>query len=190
MVDHRPDEDLTERVAQLETTLEALRAELEDPPRGPLGLPRPPTPRELLRVTDQHVIPTSIAILEATIRSLELLQRALRLAEPERTARGGAADLRTRTEELSRETLERLDDALAELQSALEGGSLPRNPEARSIVEDARRLNEEVRDRLASVEDGHANGRGEVDVDSELQSIKDELEPENENENENEDSGP
>lgn len=182
MVERRDDEDLKERVEQLETTLEQLRVELADPPRGPLGLPRPPTPRELLRVTDQHVIPTTIAILEATIRSLELLQRGLRLAEPERAARGEAANLRARTEELSHETLERLDDALAELQRALEESSLPRNPEARDIVEDARRLNEDIRDRLASAEDGHATDRGDIDVDSELQSIKDELDNDPEHE--------
>ena len=60
--------ELAEVTAELSETLESLRAELQEPPEGPLGLPRPPTPRELLRFTEQYTIPTTIALLEAAIR--------------------------------------------------------------------------------------------------------------------------
>ena len=50
-----------ERIAELETRIEELSAELREPPRGPLGLPRPPTPGELLAFGDDHAIPTTIS---------------------------------------------------------------------------------------------------------------------------------
>ena len=67
-----------ERFAELETQVEELRREI-GPPRGPLGLPRPPSPGELLRFADEHAIPTTIAILEANVRALEALREAIGL---------------------------------------------------------------------------------------------------------------
>ena len=147
-----PDE-LTERVAELEDTLRELRREVQrppPPPRGPFGIPRPPTPGELLRFADQQAIPAVIAILEANVRALELLQGAIRLADSGRIAAEESAEVRDRAERASRVTLDRLDGALGELQRELDHGDLPRNDEARSILEDARQLRDEVRDRLAT----------------------------------------
>lgn len=184
--------ELAEATAELSETLESLRAELREPPEGPLGLPRPPTPRELLRFTEQYTIPTTIALLEAAIRSLELLAAALRVADgrpidavsgSSRTKLSTAG--RDRIAATSRETLRTLDDALADLQSAARGD--PSNPEVRRLLEEARDLGAEVDDRLADATDdtdppereptgqsGDADDRTgvEIDVDEELASIK------------------
>jgi hypothetical protein len=128
--------DLADAATELSETLEELRGELEEPPRGPFGLPRPPSPTELLRVTERYTIPTVIALLEASIRALELLAAGLRLADgrpldaanDRSNQRSGTRSLdaieragRDRLAKTSRETLRRLDDALAELQSAAAG---------------------------------------------------------------------
>lgn len=207
--------DLEAATAELSETLEALRSELREPPRGAFGLPRPPRPSELLQFTEQYTIPTVIALLEAGIRALELLSAALRVADgrpldtaSERSDRhSGVASLdavgragRDRLAQTSRDTLRRLDDALAELQSAAEGD--PSNPELRRLLEEARELRSEVDDRLADAtsesnappnarEDDRNSPDGSnigspdkddggvgIDVDEELATIKDDLDAE------------
>jgi hypothetical protein len=190
------DDDLEERVDELQRSLEQLRREIEPrPPRGPGGLPRPPTPRELVRFADRQAIPTAIAVLEANVRALELLQAALRLSDPERAATEGADRTRVRAEELSRRSLDRLDDVLRDLQEAAGGEALPRNSDAREILEEARRLREEIatgigeaerdrerarnrdREREEDRRDADATDEGiEIDVEDELDSIRAELE--------------
>lgn len=184
--------ELAEVTAELSETLESLRAELQEPPEGPLGLPRPPTPRELLRFTEQYTIPTTIALLEAAIRSLELLAAALRVADGRpvdavsdgsQTTLSGAG--RGRIASASRETLRTLDDALADLQSAARGD--PSNPEVRRLLKEARELGSEVDARLAKAADDAGPSEREpidrseetgdrdeveIDVDEELASIK------------------
>lgn len=194
--------DLADATAELTETLDALREELRKPPEGPLGLPRPPKPSELLRFTEQYTIPTVIALLETSIRALELLAAALRVADgrpldgvgrPGR-AEGGSLDAvgragRDRLAETSRETLRRLDDALAELQSAAAGE--PSNPELRELLGEARDLRAEVDTRLSEAvsepesertvaekpeqpndEAEPSPGSVGIDVDEELASIK------------------
>lgn len=146
--------DLQESVDELTETLEALRSELQEPPRGPLGVPRPPTPGELLRFTERYSIPALISLLETAIRTLELLAAAIRIAEG-RPLDGhsgrGRAKTPTNTDRLasaSRRTLEALDDALAEVQSAAAGGE-PDDPELRGLLEEARSLRTEVDEQLA-----------------------------------------
>lgn len=187
------DRELAEATAELSETLEELRGELGGPPEGPLGLPRPPKPSELLRLTEQYTIPATVALLEAAIRSLELLGAALRVADSrpiEAADRSQVpADGRDRLAATSRETLRRLDDALAELQSAARGD--PSDPDLRGLFEEARTLRAEVDDRLAeAIEEptprserdradrGVDGGDGPepdavgIDVDEELASIK------------------
>lgn len=198
MTDANRDDDLAERVTELEETLAELRTELRQPPTGPFGLPRPPTPRELLRFTEQQAIPTAIAVLEANVRALELLQAALRLTDPGRAADAGATETRDRAERAGRTALERLDGALADLQAGIDEGDLPADGEARDVIEDARGLSTEIRERLSAdpaTDDGSAAGTDggaddgdsretdddaegpgvEIDVEGELRSIKDEL---------------
>lgn len=206
--------DLQESVDELTETLETLRSELQEPPRGPLGVPRPPTPGEFLRFTERYSIPALISLLETAIRTLQLLAAAIRVAEGRpldgRNERG-RAKTPTNTDRLasaSRRTLEALDDALAEVQSAAAGGE-PDDPELRGLLEEARSLRTEVDERLAEVtaetsddEDGvnpvdieveAGDDRAEnedaeddadridVDVEGELESIKRELDDPNRN---------
>lgn len=154
-------------VRELADTLEELRSELTAPPRGPFGLPRPPTPREVLRLTEQYTIPALVALLEANVRLLELLAAVIRVAD------GRPLDVAAREEGLldigrrtvgdagrvganglaaaSRATLERLDDALAELQDAAAGGAAD-DPEVQRLLSEARTLRAEVDDRLAEAD--------------------------------------
>ena len=190
------DRELAEATAELSETLEELRGELEGPPEGPLGLPRPPKPSELLRFTERYTIPATVALLEAAIRSLELLGAALRVADSrpvgavEDVRSQMPADGRDRLAATSRETLRRLDDALAELQSAARGD--PSDPDLRGLFEEARALRAEVDDRLAEAieeptprsergradrgvdagRDGPDPDAAGIDVDEELASIK------------------
>jgi len=203
MTEPSRDEELTERLDELESTLRELREEIRSPPSGPLGLPRPPTPREMARFTERFAIPTAIAVLEANIRALELFREALRLSDPALAAREESSAARDRAEALGRTTLDRLDRALDDLLADLDEGTLPTDATARDIVEDARRLRDEVDERIAASED-RDGGRGddgnrvqgepkrdhartaaegpavsetavEIDVEDELRSIKDEV---------------
>ncbi|EMA45382.1 DUF7547 family protein [Halococcus saccharolyticus] len=209
--DRGTDQDLGRLAGDLSTTLDDLRDELErerGPPRGPLGLPRPPTPGELVRFTDEYTIPTAIAVLEANIRLLEALQGVIRLARTGEEARERGREMRSRTERLGRDGLDRLDDVLVDLQDALDGR--PENPEARTLLDDARALRREIDDRLDEAEDGsradttRARGSADgepddteldatddpagesvtIDVDSELDSIRDEVDGDDDDEDE------
>jgi hypothetical protein len=226
MADDR--DDLEERVEELEGTLRELRDEMRQPPRGPMGLPRPPTPREVLRFTGEYGIPTAIAVLEANLRALEMLQRILRYVDPAVDATTETGDeLGSRAQRVSRATLDRLETSLTDLEEAMSEGNLPRESAARNILEEARRLNDDIRDELSagreradaaressadvdaeSAGDGRTDGdlgddavdiavsdesdagesddageedRPEVDVDAELESIRDQLEERDEN---------
>lgn len=191
------DDELAAAAEELAATLEELSGELRGAPRGPLGLPRPPTPTEVLRFTEGYAIPTIVAILEANIRVLEMLARVLRVADG-RPLDGSGRD---GIERASRTTLRKLDGALSDLQTAIEGGE-PSNPDVARLLDEARSLREEIDDRLpeATAEpstmdgtkdrsthgsvadedtDGGAAGASdedddgiEIDVDAELESIK------------------
>jgi len=170
-------DDLVEQVDELEETLDALRDELA-PRRGPMGLPRPPRPRELLRFTDEYAIPTAIAALEANVRALELLRAGIRATDPERVAGDAGTAVRDRASGVGRASLERLDRALTDLESALEGSGLPQNREASDLLSEARRLNEEVRDRMESSGSTASEGAIKIDVESELETVKEAVESE------------
>lgn len=188
----------------LAETLAALQAELEgppEPPRGPLGLPRPPTPREALRFADQVAIPATIAVLEANVKLLRALQRAIRLADTEREVRDRGTAATERAVSASRAGLSRLERALDDLQAAVQESDLPSDETARDLLQDARRLRAEIDDRLADAQqraDESATGTGaggdggdsatggeggdrdeavadepvQVDVEGELESLK------------------
>jgi hypothetical protein len=125
----RDDEDLADVADELASELRALREELENQdrrsvPRGPLGFPRPPSPREFLEFADEVAIPGLIAILEANVKLLEALQKAIRLADAERRARRRSrevgAEATNRAGEIGYRTLERVQDGLDDLRTALE----------------------------------------------------------------------
>ncbi|WP_335998860.1 DUF7547 family protein [Halorientalis halophila] len=185
MSDSTGDEDLARLAADLARSLRRLQRELEPDRRGP---PRPPTPRELLRFTDEVAIPAAILVLETNVRALRLLQRAIRLADPERDQVGeGASQVRDRAVDLSRTTVEKLDDVLADVQGALEGR--PSNDEAERVLAEARSLRDEIDERLAAADSSPPEGGAgaeeldagadvPVDVDAELRSIRDDLDDE------------
>lgn len=212
--------DFADATTELADTLEALRTELRRPTGDSRGLPRPPRPTEILRFTERYTIPTVIALLEASIKALELLAAALRVADgrpieavANRSDRESGIDsLETlgreggdRLARTSRKTLQRLDDALADLQSA--AAAEPSNPEIKRLLEEARELRAEVDERLTAAVEGRdaaatteageresveigiqavgdaSNEADEsedgdgigIDVDEELASIKDEI---------------
>jgi len=201
-------DDLEAAVRELSDTLEQLRTELRQPPTGPLGLPRPPSPGELLRFTEEYTIPALVSLLETSIRVLELLAAAIRVADGrslDGAVEEGVAGVGERSLEYvgdgteglaaaSRATLERLDDALAELQEAAEGGR-PDDPEVQSLLADARELRAEIDGRLAeaasdaeaeSPADRDPDGGGGtdedesgvgIDVDEELETIRRQVDP-------------
>jgi hypothetical protein len=166
------DQSLAAAVDELADTLEDLRVQLREPPRGPLGVPRPPTPRELLRLTEGYTIPALVAFLETNVRMLELLAAALRVAdgrpldavdEPgvleagSRTLEAAGRDGADGLAAASRATLARLDDALVELQAAAEGDA-PDDPEVHRLLSEARELRAEVDERLSEATTVQASG--------------------------------
>jgi hypothetical protein len=165
-------EDLATAARELADTLRELQRDLDrEPPRGPAGLPRPPSPREFLEFADEVAIPATIAILEANIKLLETLQRAIRLADHERAIREGSQDARDRATDLGTETVDRLDSALSDLQRAMQDGPLPDDENARDVLTDARslrdRLDERVRDATEQADAARDGGSAtEIDVNS------------------------
>ncbi|WP_225334214.1 DUF7547 family protein [Halomicrobium urmianum] len=181
------DDDLGRQVGELVDALRALEREFE--PRTEGGRPRPPSPRELMRFTSDVAIPAAILVLRTNVEALKLLQRALRMADGRPPTTGASGEVRDRAERLSRASLSRLDGALADLQDAVEGR--PEDEDARELLDEARRLREDVEDRLVSADgdsDAETGARAggieddadeprdvPVDVDAELRSIKDEF---------------
>ncbi|WP_132060762.1 DUF7547 family protein [Halorussus amylolyticus] len=166
--DRRDPEELDERVEELEERVRRLRDELGRPPEGPLGLPRPPSPSEVLSFTGEYAIPTAIAVLEANVRALQALQQVIRVLDPERSVVGEERDrLESRAADASRATLDRLETALEDVENVVRESDLPREGEARDILEDARRINREIRDRVdrsrrdADEARGRERGRGQ-----------------------------
>lgn len=133
--------------------------------RGESPLPRPPSVGELLRFTEEYTIPTVVATLEATIRSLELLRRVLRLADPGRSAFGDdardgerAGMDRLARSRVGRDALSGLDSALSEMRTALSEADLPEDEASRSVLEEARGLVDEIEARVDEAE----RARGET----------------------------
>ncbi|MEF8818304.1 MAG: hypothetical protein V5A31_04060 [Haloferacaceae archaeon] len=181
----RDDRDLRELLADLDETLGRLRTELDDGPRregDERPTPRPPTVGELVRFTEEYTIPTTIAVLEASVAALELLQGLLRLASPD--GRGRLADANDAA-------LGGVEQTFSELRRTLREVDLPADPETRGVVTEARELTEAVERRIeesredgASREERGRRERGvaidvseatEPDVESELRSLKDDL---------------
>jgi len=198
----RDDEELAVLLADLEETLTELRSAIDEDVRRGLRderrpRRRPPTPGEMLRFTEEYTLPTVIALLEATVQSLELLRAVLRLAGPRPTENR----LRERLTARSAPETAALRDALTDLRDALTGADLPDDSTAGSILSDARELTDEIDDRLDEVAsdrdatDRDAAGRrweraegrdtsgvaieveeeDAVDVDAELESIKESM---------------
>lgn len=176
------DPELSSLLTDLTTTLRDLQTEVE--PDGP-PKPRPPTPSELSRFTSEVAIPGLILILKTNIRALQLLRRAIRLANGENPSPGGnVSEVRDRAERVGRASLSQLDGVLADLQDAVE--QRPNDEEARELLSRARDLRDEVSDQLEAntpADDGDQSEATfekrsdpvDIDIESELRSIKDNM---------------
>ncbi|MDF9746508.1 DUF7547 family protein [Natrinema salsiterrestre] len=153
MADH--DDELVDAVRELTRTIDDLRNELDGSRSRRRPSLRPPTPRELLRFTDEVALPAALAVLETSVRALEAFQRSLKVVRTERAARdrtSAAAEATSeRASDLRRTTLSQLDTVLAELQRAASGGGLPADDEARDLLAEARELRDDVDSRLRDV---------------------------------------
>lgn len=166
-------DDLEDRLDRLEATLEELRATVDADDRVDAGRRAVrPAAETARRLTERLAVPATVAALEANVRLLTYLQERLREYEDRGRDRAGVG--------LGERTLDRVDDALADLEAALADASLPADAEARRLLERARDLSDEIRDRAggrdraASVDDGPTVI--EIDVDEELDRIRDEVE--------------
>jgi len=189
MNDEDSSSDVQAQLDELTRALEALQAELERTPRRRSPFPHPPSMDELRRFTSEVAIPGLVFMLETNVRALKHLQRTLRLAEDAERAREGGSDVSARASRAGATALSRLEDALADVQNALEGQ--PTDGEASDLLADARRLREEIQDQLeaAAPDEPGRDGTGErtgsddaesepgpeVDVEAELNSIKDQM---------------
>ncbi|VTT85261.1 hypothetical protein DM2_143 [Halorubrum sp. DM2] len=142
------DDGLEERLDELEDVLGELRADLRETERDRRGPPRPPRLSELVRFTEQYTIPTLIALLETTIKSLELLQGTLRLADPGRSVAEGTEGASDRLADVRDGASAGLSRSLSELRTALSEADLPEEAASRSIIADARDLTAEIEARI------------------------------------------
>ena len=174
MSDEESPPSVDQQLAALTDRLDRLQRELERSRLPPL-VPRPPRADELRQFTTDVAIPGIILLLETNVRALKLLQRTLRTAEASESRGTAAAD---RASELGAAALARLDDALAEAQSAL--AAEPPDSEARELLDDARTLQQEIQDRLTDEELDTLETGPSVDVEAELRSIKDQVDSDDE----------
>jgi len=169
------DPDLTRLLRDLTRELQVLQRELESSDAG-----RRPDSNDLARFTSEVAIPGLILVLETNIRVLKLLRQTIRMAEGRDPTRGSGSQVRERAESLGQTTLAKLDEALAEMQRAVDSSE---DGEMAALLSEARDLQKEVQDRLdatapdagdaTNVDIQDQDGEPvDIDVDAELQAIK------------------
>ncbi len=163
------DPEVTELIADLTRELRRLQREVE-PDRQSQSQSRS-LRQDIARFTSEVAIPGLILLLRTNIRALELLRRAIRIADGRspRSATGGS-EMRDRAEKLGSVTLSQLDNVLGELQSAVEDREGER---AQDLIADAREIREQIQDELDT--DGEEAETVDIDVEAELRSLKDDL---------------
>jgi hypothetical protein len=192
-------ERLDERMADLEDALKDVRDELQGGNR-PRPRLRPPTPGEMLQMTREYAIPAAIATLEAQIKALELLRELLGSVQAGNRARAGTAQASDRVAEVGRATLEGVERALDRLEREMAAGGLPDDPEARDLLGEARDLRDEVDARLARMgqidtetqdrtETAEGGDSVRIDVESELETIRDQVDTQEEDEDSGDGNG-
>ncbi|WEL22335.1 hypothetical protein [Halorhabdus sp. BNX81] len=158
---------LPQLLRELTRSLSALQRDLKAERRGRgRGLDR------LLRFTADVTIPAAILVLETNIRTLRLLQRTLRMVEDSETDGDTGTTASEDVASVGRSVVDRLDEALEDVQSAVEDSNL--DDRTRQHLSEARTLNQQLEDRLQEHSESEANPEASVDVEAELQSIKDE----------------
>lgn len=195
MSDRGTDAELSREVGALIDALEDLQQELGPADRERRRLP---TPRDLLRFTSEVTIPGAIIVLETNVRVLKLLQRTIRMTagESPTSASAGTATadaVRGRAEALGRQTIEQLERTLADLQSDVAAG--PTDGDTANLLEEARRLQDRVQADLAEtptddrspLSDESRSTGVNIDVESELESIRDQIDDEDSTDNHQDD---
>ena len=181
------DADVTRLLRDLTRELQTLQRELDSEGSGRMS-----TRRQLSRFTSEVAIPSVILVLEMNIRALKLLRRTIRLAEgrePRSQHSRAAGEVRDRAELLGQQALSRLDQTLETVQSSLEEEGA--DEDVRRLLAEARSLQDQISQQLATeggtdtadVADettvGVESGESEpvnVDVETELRTLKDNLE--------------
>lgn len=160
--------DITELLGDLTQELRRLQREAEADRDRSLR-------QDLARFTSEVAIPGLILLLKTNIQALELLRRAIRIAEGRDPRRETAApEMRERVERVGQVTLARLDDVLAELQDAVEGR--PRDDRSLELIEQARDIRRQIEDELdTETEDAE---QVDIDVEAELRALKSDLDDE------------
>ena len=164
MSDTPEEPDVTELLADLTQELRRIQREVE-PERRSLR-------RDLARFTSEVAIPALILVLKTNIQMLELLRRAIRIAEGREQDHPRSGEMRQRAERLGQATLSQLDTLLVELQSAVEGR--PNDERARQLIDEARSLQQEIQEEFDTERDGETEGVN-IDVDAELRALKDDV---------------
>lgn len=195
------DADVTRLLRDLTRELQTLQRELDSD-----AARRMSTRRQLSRFTSEVAIPSVILLLETNIRALKLLRRTIRLAEgrePSSQRARGAEEVRGRAEELGQHALSRLDQTLETVQSSLEDNDA--DEEVRRLLAEARSLQDQISEQLATegrtvdgeADDGTSIGVDsdesepvDIDVDAELQTLKDNLEDDDGDERNDSAAGP
>ena len=162
MSDSDPDPDTTELLADLTRELRRLQREADPDEQRSLR-------RDLSRLTSEVAIPGLILLLRTNIRALELLRRAIRIAEGREPRRDRVdPEMRERAERLGQVTLARLDDVLSELQGAVEGR--PQDDRSAELIEEARNIRQQIQEEFNT--DGEDIDEVDVDVEAELRALK------------------
>jgi hypothetical protein len=179
------DADVTRLLRDLTTELQVLRRDLDRETGDQLS-----TRQQLSEFTSEVAIPGLILLLETNIRALKLLRRTIRIADGRRPSDSSTSggELRRRADQLGAEALSRLDDTLARVQSSLEQDG--DSDDIQQLLAEARQLQNTISDQLAAEEptqefDANIDTDEEsdavtVDVESELQTLKDNLDEDDE----------
>lgn len=171
------DADVTRLLRDLTTELQVLKRDLDREAGEQLS-----TRQQLSQFTSEVAIPGLILLLETNIRALKLLRRTIRIAEGRhpQDSPTGSGGLRRRADELGAEALSRLDETLARVQSSLEQNG--NGDDIQQLLAEARQLQDTISQQLGVEEaDGSDTEFAEgsdavtVDVDAELQTLKDNL---------------
>lgn len=179
--DSEASDDLEARIDRLESTLEELRDEVMDDDRIEAGRQAvQPAAETALRLTERLAVPAAVAALEANVRVLTFVQDRLRELEDRE---GREEDVLAGPTRVSERALERLDDALERFDEAIAESDLPQNAEARRLLERARELNDDVRERVSDAAPAASDQDVvTIDVEEELDQIRDDVDAEDSDE--------
>jgi len=158
--------NLPELLRELTSSLSALQRDLKAEQRS-----RGRSFDRLLRFTTDVSIPAAILVLETNIRALRLLQRTLRLIDGSETDGQSTTTASEDVASVGRSVVDRLDEALEDVQSAVDGDV---DAQTREHLSEARTLNQQLEQHLQKRSRTEPEPEATVDVEAELQSIKDE----------------